>query len=85
MTRHQAEHHSYDHTELDNLIGRAMNWILAKLEAGFDPHTGLADIYARSASAEPAMGPAQPVRPALTAPEPSDSPLLPGRIVDDLP
>jgi len=54
MTGHHPDDASrpdYDDAELDELLATAMDGILAKLEAGFDPDTGLADIYARCAAA----------------------------------
>lgn len=43
----------YDDAELDELLATAMDGMLAKLEAGFDPETGLADIHARLAAEDP--------------------------------
>jgi hypothetical protein len=54
MTRHDPEHPAYDDAELDDLLGRTMTGIHAKLEAGFDAGAGLADIYARSEADGPA-------------------------------
>jgi hypothetical protein len=62
----------YDPAELDELLGTAMEGMLAKLEAGFDPDAGLADIYARlTAAAYPRHVPA-PVIPRRE-PEPATS------------
>jgi hypothetical protein len=47
MNRQQPEEANYDSAALDELIDSAMNGILTKLEAGFDPSAGLANIYAR--------------------------------------
>jgi hypothetical protein len=58
----------YDGAELDEVIDGAMSGILAKLEAGFDPAAGLADIHARCGSSRPARRPGGPVRPAAQVP-----------------
>jgi hypothetical protein len=52
----------YDGAELDDVIDAAMSGMLAKLEAGFDPAAGLADIYGRCGSPRPARRPGAPVR-----------------------
>jgi hypothetical protein len=49
-----------DDAELDRVLGIAMSGILAKLEAGFHPGAGLADIYTRSARGGHSMAPAVP-------------------------
>jgi hypothetical protein len=55
MTPHQPDHQPYDDAELDRVLNAAMDGILAKLEAAFDPAAGLADIHARrTAAAAPA-------------------------------
>lgn len=54
MTRHEPEHNAYDDAELDSLLARAMTGIGAKLDAGFDPAAGLADIRARIQADAPA-------------------------------
>ncbi|HUY45383.1 MAG TPA: hypothetical protein VMV92_06615 [Streptosporangiaceae bacterium] len=51
MNRHQPEGPGYDSAALDALLDSAMSGILAKLEAGFDPAAGLADIRARLGAA----------------------------------
>jgi hypothetical protein len=75
MTRHEPEHDAYDDAELDDLLGRAITGIGAKLDAGFDPAAGLADIYARSRADAPARAVPQPAaalpggaRPAAASP-----------------
>jgi hypothetical protein len=47
MNPQQPDEANYESAALDELIDSAMNGILAKLEAGFDPNAGLANIYAR--------------------------------------
>jgi hypothetical protein len=53
MTRYEPEHPDWDDADLDDLLTRAMTGIGAKLDAGFDPAAGLADIYARSRAGTP--------------------------------
>lgn len=48
-----ADRPDYDDAELDELLATAMDGMLTKLEAGFDPETGLADIRARVAAEDP--------------------------------
>jgi hypothetical protein len=48
-----AGRRDYDEAELDELLATAMDGMLAKLEAGFDPEAGLADIRGRLAAADP--------------------------------
>ena len=43
----------YEDAELDELLATAMDGMLDKLEAGFNPEAGLADIRARLAAADP--------------------------------
>jgi hypothetical protein len=54
MTPHQPDNQpggQFDaDAELDHVIDTAMDGILAKLEAAFDPEAGLADIHARRAA-----------------------------------
>lgn len=57
--RHAGDH-DYDDSELDAIVVRTMSGILAKLEGGFVPGEGLADIYARHRAAVPDMS-ASPV------------------------
>ena len=55
MTGYQpedADRPDYDPADLDELLATAMGGMLAKLEAGFDPDAGLADIHARLAAAD---------------------------------
>lgn len=59
MTGHQPPDPRGD-AELDRVLGTAMSSILAKLEAGFRPGAGLADIYARSARGRHSMTPEVP-------------------------
>jgi hypothetical protein len=59
MTGHQHGNPG-DDTELDRVLDTAMSGILAKLEAGFNPGAGLADIYARSTRRGSSMAPAVP-------------------------
>jgi hypothetical protein len=68
MTRHEPEHDAYDDAELDDLLGRAITGIGAKLDAGFDPAAGLADIYARSRADAPARAVPGGARPAAASP-----------------
>jgi len=71
MTRYEPEHPAYDDAELDDLLSRTMTGIGTKLEAGFDPAAGLADIYARNqadAPAPPRPDHAQPAQPGATWP-----------------
>jgi hypothetical protein len=62
MTPHQPDDQSYDDDELDRVLNAAMDGILAKLEAAFDPEAGLADIRSRRAApaARVAPGPGGP-------------------------
>jgi hypothetical protein len=62
MTGHQPDHHGHDDAALDNILDTAMNGILAKLEAAFDPGAGLADIYARNAATPYGPRPAFPAQ-----------------------
>jgi|HubBroStandDraft_1064217.scaffolds.fasta_scaffold01763_13 hypothetical protein len=64
MTRYEPEHPGYDDADLDDLLERAMTGIGAKLDAGFDPAAGLADIYARSHADAPAPSPAAQAGPS---------------------
>lgn len=55
MTRHQPDHRGPSgDAALDQIIDAAMDAVLGKLEAAFDPEAGLADIHARRAAAAPA-------------------------------
>jgi hypothetical protein len=69
MTEHESP--GYDAAALDELLDRAMGGILTKLEAGFDPQAGLANIYARSGAGAHASQPGTPTdlaaEPAQTA------------------
>jgi hypothetical protein len=56
MTDHHpddADRPDYDDAELDEMLTEGMEEMLAKLEAGFDPVAGLADVYARCGKAGP--------------------------------
>ncbi|SRR6266568_1345546 len=52
MNGNDQERHGYDPAALDELLDSAMNGILGKLEAGFDPEAGLGDISTRRTSDE---------------------------------
>lgn len=58
-----ADRPDYDPAELDELLATAMDGMLVKLEAGFDPDAGLADIYARLTAADSARHGPAPVTP----------------------
>lgn len=57
MTGNQPEPSSYDSAALDAYLESAVSGIIAKLEEGFDPEAGLADIYARCGVTRPATRP----------------------------
>lgn len=57
MNGHQPEPSDYDGAALDTYLDSAMSGIVAKLEEGFDPEAGLADIYARCRVARPTIRP----------------------------
>ena len=70
MTGHRPDDASrpdYDDAELDELLAAGMDEILAKLETGFDPAAGLADVYTRCDEADPRSSHRVP---AATAREP---------------
>jgi hypothetical protein len=64
-----ASRPDYDDAELDALLATAMDGMLGKLEAGFDPGAGLADVYAR-AGADP-LAAARAPAPARRRPGPA--------------
>lgn len=57
---------SYDDAELDALLDRTMGGIVAKLDAAFDPQSGLAGIYSRVAAG--AYPPRTPIEDAGLSP-----------------
>lgn len=64
MSEHEHDGPGYDIAALDRLVDSAMSGILTKLEAGFDPEAGLADIYDRSGAGPQVCQPATPAEPA---------------------
>jgi hypothetical protein len=78
MTGHKHEPPGYDAADLDGVIVSAMSGILAKLEAGFDPDAGLADIHARCGIPLTGASPDSPgndrPRPRRSNPDPRRSP-----------
>ena len=78
MTRHQHQPRSYEAADLDGLIDSAMSSILAKLEVGFDPDAGLADVHARCGTRPVGASPESPghgrPRPRRSNPDPRRSP-----------
>lgn len=58
----EAGRPDYDDAELDELLATAMDGMLDKLEAEFNPEAGLADIHARLAADPPRKAPAPVIR-----------------------